>query len=244
MRCSAWRELADHCAQSLTKGMRVIAQGRLQQRSYQANDGTNRTVVEMQVDEIGPSLRYATAQVHRQSSGFSGGQSWRIRRRQQRRIPEQRWVSGRCRVLRRSLLPERWVPGWCLFGAHGRTVRSGRRSVERCRFRLLLLVIRGHDRFRWRLRGTRVLNRTFSNTHHCAESVVRRTSQCQRKRPQPPVKPFKKKPNPLKAAKVTEIDYKDVALLRKFISDRGKIRSRRITGVTVQEQREISKTLR
>ena len=54
-----------------------------------------------------------------------------------------------------------------------------------------------------------------------------------RKRPQPPVKPFKKKPNPLKAAKVTEIDYKDVALLRKFISDRGKIRSRRITGVSV-----------
>ena len=45
-----------------------------------------------------------------------------------------------------------------------------------------------------------------------------------RKRPQPPVKPFKKKPNPLKTAKVTEIDYKDVALLRKFISDRGKIR--------------------
>ncbi len=73
MRCSAWRELADHCAQSLKKGMRVIAQGRLQQRSYQANDGTNRTVVEMQVDEIGPSLRYATAQVTRQSSGFSGG---------------------------------------------------------------------------------------------------------------------------------------------------------------------------
>ena len=73
MRCSAWRELADHCAQSLTKGMRVIAQGSLQQRSYQANDGTNRTVVEMQVDEIGPSLRYATAQVTRQSSGFSGG---------------------------------------------------------------------------------------------------------------------------------------------------------------------------
>ena len=62
-----------------------------------------------------------------------------------------------------------------------------------------------------------------------------------RKRPQPPVKPFKKKPNPLKAAKVTEIDYKDVALLRKFISDRGKIRSRRITG---QEQRELSKAIK
>ena len=63
MRCSAWRDMASHCARSLAKGMRVIAQGRLTQRSYQAQDGTNRTVVELQVDEIGPSLRYATAQV-------------------------------------------------------------------------------------------------------------------------------------------------------------------------------------
>ena len=65
LRCSAWRDMATHCATSLSKGMRVIAQGRLQQRSYQAQDGTNRTVVELQVDEIGPSLRYATAEVHR-----------------------------------------------------------------------------------------------------------------------------------------------------------------------------------
>ncbi|KFF31668.1 single-stranded DNA-binding protein [Bifidobacterium bombi DSM 19703] len=85
MRCSAWRDLADHCANSLTKGMRVIATGRLQQRSYQANDGTNRTVVEMTVDEIGPSLRYATAQVQRiqhggntngGNGGYQGGSSW------------------------------------------------------------------------------------------------------------------------------------------------------------------------
>ena len=72
MRCSAWRDLAGHCAQSLSKGMRVIAQGRLQQRSYQANDGSQRTVVELQVDEIGPSLRYATAQVTRTSSANGG----------------------------------------------------------------------------------------------------------------------------------------------------------------------------
>lgn len=65
MRCSAWNEFGQHCARSLAKGMRVIAQGRLQQRSYQAQDGSNRTVVELQVDELGPSLRYATAQVHR-----------------------------------------------------------------------------------------------------------------------------------------------------------------------------------
>lgn len=65
MRCSAWNEFGQHCARSLAKGMRVIAQGRLQQRSYQAQDGSNRTVVELQVDELGPSLRYATAQVAR-----------------------------------------------------------------------------------------------------------------------------------------------------------------------------------
>ena len=54
--------------------MRVIAQGRLQQRSYQAQDGSNRTVIELQVDEIGPSLRYATAQVQKmQSGGYQGG---------------------------------------------------------------------------------------------------------------------------------------------------------------------------
>ena len=73
MRCSAWRDMAEHCAQSLSKGMRVIAQGRLQQRSYQAQDGSNRTVIEMTVDEIGPSLKYATAQVQRQQHGNGGG---------------------------------------------------------------------------------------------------------------------------------------------------------------------------
>lgn len=74
MRCTAWRDLATHCAQSLAKGMRVIAQGRLQQRSYQAQDGSNRTVIELQVDEIGPSLKYATAQVQKmQSGGYQGG---------------------------------------------------------------------------------------------------------------------------------------------------------------------------
>ena len=57
-------------------------------------------------------------------------------------------------------------------------------------------------------------------------------------------KPIKKKANPLRAAKITKIDYKDTALLRKFISDRGKIRARRITGVTVQEQRDIARAVK
>lgn len=72
MRCSAWRELADHVARSLSKGMRVIVHGRLSQRSYQASDGSNRTVVELTVDEIGPSLRYAIAAVARQQASNRG----------------------------------------------------------------------------------------------------------------------------------------------------------------------------
>lgn len=72
MRCGAWGDLAEHCARTLCKGMRVIAQGRLMQHSYQAQDGSNRTSINLQVDEIGPSLRYATAQVQRiqQGNGF------------------------------------------------------------------------------------------------------------------------------------------------------------------------------
>ena len=62
--------------------------------------------------------------------------------------------------------------------------------------------------------------------------------------PKPPLRKPKKKQNPLKAAKISYIDYKDVNLLRKFISDRGKIRARRVTGVTSQEQREIARAIK
>ena len=74
LRASVWREFAEHVAGSLTKGMRVIAQGRLRQRSYQDREGNNRTAIELEVDEIGPSLRYATAQVTRAASNRQGGQ--------------------------------------------------------------------------------------------------------------------------------------------------------------------------
>ena len=72
MPCQAWRQMVENIAESLTKGTRVIVQGRLVQRSFTTREGENRTVVEMQVDEIGPSLRYAKAQVTRQPRG--GGQ--------------------------------------------------------------------------------------------------------------------------------------------------------------------------
>ncbi|WP_129664434.1 single-stranded DNA-binding protein [Phytoactinopolyspora endophytica] len=76
MRCSAWRQAAENIAESLQRGMRVVAQGRLRQRSFETQDGQKRTVVEMEVDEIGPSLRFATAKVtrtQRQGGGGGGG---------------------------------------------------------------------------------------------------------------------------------------------------------------------------
>ncbi|WP_129657157.1 single-stranded DNA-binding protein [Rothia halotolerans] len=78
LRCSIWREAAENVAESLTKGQRVVAQGRLKARSYETKEGERRTSMELDVDEIGPSLRFATATVNRnQRSGggnFGGGQ--------------------------------------------------------------------------------------------------------------------------------------------------------------------------
>ncbi|MEB4614873.1 single-stranded DNA-binding protein, partial [Leucobacter sp. M11] len=68
MRASVWREFAEHVASSLTKGSRVVATGRLKQRSYETKEGEKRSSIELEVDEIGPSLRYATAQVTRAQS--------------------------------------------------------------------------------------------------------------------------------------------------------------------------------
>jgi len=74
LRASIWRQAAENVAESLTRGMRVVAQGRLRQRSYETQQGEKRTVVELEVDEIGPSLRYATAKVTKTPGGGRGGQ--------------------------------------------------------------------------------------------------------------------------------------------------------------------------
>lgn len=73
MRCNVWREAAENVAESLTRGSRVIVTGRLKQRSFETREGEKRTVVELEVDEIGPSLRYATAKVTKASRGGGGG---------------------------------------------------------------------------------------------------------------------------------------------------------------------------
>ena len=72
MRCNIWREAAENVAESLTRGARVVVTGRLRQRSYETREGEKRTVVELEVDEIGPSLRYATAKVNKANRGGGG----------------------------------------------------------------------------------------------------------------------------------------------------------------------------
>ena len=112
MRCSAWRELAEHIAGSLTKGMRVIAQGNLGQKSYQDREGNSRTSIELDIQEIGPSLRYATAQVTRAAPRSFNGlpankpptalPEWRLSRASR----GLKWLGNR---MRSRQLPR---PGW------------------------------------------------------------------------------------------------------------------------------------
>jgi single-strand DNA-binding protein len=73
LRCSVWRQAAENVAESLNKGSRVIVQGRLKQRSYETREGERRTVYELDVEEVGPSLRYATAKVTKASRSGAGG---------------------------------------------------------------------------------------------------------------------------------------------------------------------------
>jgi single-strand DNA-binding protein len=73
LRCNIWREAAENVAESLTRGARVIVSGRLKQRSFETREGEKRTVVELEVDEIGPSLKYATAKVNKASRSGGGG---------------------------------------------------------------------------------------------------------------------------------------------------------------------------
>lgn len=75
LRCSVWRQYAENVAETLTRGLRVLVQGRLVQRSFETREGEKRTVFELQVDEVGPALRYATAKVNKVSRSGGGGVS-------------------------------------------------------------------------------------------------------------------------------------------------------------------------
>ena len=133
--CSVWRQAAENVAESLQKGMRVVVQGRLKQRQYETREGEKRTVVELDVDEVGPSLKYATAKVTRTTrqgggGGYSGGGGAPGRRPVGRPGTPVGWPAGRPagRLLRRR--PAR--------SGHrsGRPVRPGQRPVGRSRRQL------------------------------------------------------------------------------------------------------------
>ncbi|MFB8122063.1 single-stranded DNA-binding protein [Streptomyces bacillaris] len=98
--CSVWRQAAENAAETLQRGMRVIVQGRLKQRSYEDREGVKRTVYELDVEEVGPSLRSATAKVTKVSSNSSGGQGQgreefsRARAQQGAVSADDPWASG------------------------------------------------------------------------------------------------------------------------------------------------------
>ena len=238
MRCSVWREAAENVAESLHRGTRVIVTGRLKSRSYETKEGEKRTVVELEVDEIGPSLRYATAKVNKTQRGGGGGgfggraavagrpttrgHRWLRAARQQGGQGGRRWPAGRPAAASAA----RRVAQRVVVAARPSATTSPPSDPTDIRGRVL--------------RGTEPLHQNEPSLGDQGSSAGTSQQKESTTMAKPAVRKPKKKANPLKAAKVENIDYKDTALLRKFISDRGKIRARRVTGVTVQEQRLIA----
>ena len=240
MRCSVWRDAAENVAESLDRGTRVIVSGRLKSRSYETKEGEKRTVVEMEVDEVGPSLRYATAKVNQDPARR---RRWRrLRRPAGRRLrrPAAGGGSGGGPAARTRGPPARPAPP----AAAGRPGR--RRGGQTAARQPALGNQGGGQQGGWGNNASRLRPSPRSDRSPITQTPSRGDSpgSHQRRRaprwPSPLCASPRRRPNPLKAAKVENIDYKDTALLRKFISDRGKIRARRVTGVSVQEQRLIA----
>ena len=208
--CNVWRQAAENVAESLTRGMRVIVSGRLRQRSYETKEGEKRTVYEVEVDDVGPSLRNASAKVNRvarsggDGGGYGGGQ--------------------------RS-------------GGSGGTVlrRSGRRSGRRLRRRGRRPV--GLRQPRRLFRRTTLLERqanTYKPTIPAAGGALLRSTTMAK----PPLRKPKKKVCVFCQERIAYVDYKDTGLLRKYISDRGKIRARRVTGNCTRHQRDVATAIK
>ena len=218
LRCNIWRQAAENVAESLTRGSRVIVSGRLKQRSFETKEGEKRTVIELEVDEIGPSLRYATAKVNRvtrteggsaaggsggSGSGGSGGGCSRA-------VPVAFGAGGRLS----ATIPGAQRSGAAAVTRTSRPINVGWSSLRPARSRTTTQIITG-------------------STHGC-RSFPGETM------PKPPVRKIKKKVCAFCKDNAAPIDYKDTNLLRKFISDRGKIRARRVTGNCTQHQRDVA----
>ena len=189
--CNVWRQAAENVAESLQRGMRVIVTGRLRQRSYETREGEKRTVYEVEVDDVGPSMRNASAKVTKsnRSGGSGGGCGSRVRR----------W---------RRLSP----PG-------GGPVGRGRQRARRHLGRASVLTPTHHPRV--------------------SGALARSTTMAKA-----PIRKPRKKVCLFCQEKIAYVDYKDTGLLRKFISDRGKIRARRVTGNCTQHQRDVATAIK
>ena len=204
--------------------MRVIVQGRLKQRQYETREGEKRTVFELDVDEVGPSLKYATAKVTRTTrSGGGGGYSGGGGR------PVAATTRGPARLAAvgpavRGGQQGRLAP--VARAVRAAAVRSGQRPVGRSRRRLVrraaVLIQPNTSPFPQHSGVSRALRKESTTM---AKAVMRKP---------------KKKVCQFCKEKATGVDYKDTTLLRKFISDRGKIRARRVTGNCVQHQRDVA----
>jgi single-strand DNA-binding protein len=193
---TGWGQIGENAASSLTKGARVIVFGRLEQREYETNAGEKRSVVEIVADEIGPSLRWATATVERTArTGEGGGQE----------VPAATGSHPPRRPSQRGLLHQR------------------RRAV---------------------LSALRRPPFHTENTHDKDTSPMAQKKAARTRGPKDANKKFKKKTSVLVQEKVDYIDYKDVNLLQRFVSDRSKIRSRRVSGNSTQQQREVATAIK
>ena len=209
--CNVWRQAAENVAESLQRGMRVIVSGRLRQRSYETKEGEKRTVYEVEVDEVGPSLRNASAKVNRvarsgsgEGGGYGGGQ---------------RGSGG------------------------GRPSSSGGQGGSGGGYG-------GGESDPWATDGParRLLRRAPFLKHKpdnnqptipAAGGALRSTTMAK-----PPLRKPKKKVCVFCQDRIVYVDYKDTGLLRKYISDRGKIRARRVTGNCTRHQRDVATAIK
>ena len=233
--CSVWRQAAENVAESLQKGMRVVVQGRLKQRSYETREGEKRTVVELEVEEVGPSLKYATAKVARvqRSGGRRLRQPGRRRGRPVGHQPRPGPAPGRQPP---GSAPGRRSPGWRHWGGQqgGGQPQGGQPQNDP-----------------WASQGAPTSPRSdpaqsdqsIPHDQHPSAEPFRRRPGSQRRSTtmaKAVIRKPKKKVCQFCKEKVSYVDYKDTNLLRKFISDRGKIRARRVTGNCVQHQRDVA----
>ena len=216
-----WRQAAENVAESLQKGMRVVVQGNLRSRQYETREGEKRTVFEIQVDEVGPSLKYATAKVTRtQRSGgssYGGGQQGGGQGGPSDNDP---WAT-----------PAAAGQGQAAAGAAA-ALRPTTRGRPRASARRAAVLIGSPAPTTPRSQSSpsppfRPPRRpgSLKGSTTMAKAVMRKP---------------KKKVCQFCKEKATGVDYKDTTLLRKFISDRGKIRARRVTGNCVQHQRDVA----